>query len=146
MCQWFAQSSNRERYYHILTLLGWNLKELTLPAWPVYCNSAWPECMPHMIAEWSADAVPRMGRRILETETSQIPSLWPVYLLKGVQLSKAGGPGIVFLTFYKFLAHYLTSFLLTFEVGHDLVGVLLQLIGMRSQLMSIKSSGHFVGR
>ena len=60
-------------------------------------------------------------------------------------MSKAGGPGIVFLTFSEFLAHYLTSFL-TFEVGHDLVGVLLQLIGMRSQLMSIKSSGHFVGR
>ena len=51
--------------------------------------------MPHMIAEWSAEAVPRIGRRILETETSQIPSLWPVYLLKGVQLSKAGGPEIM---------------------------------------------------
>ena len=50
--------------------------------------------MPHMIAEWSAEAVPRIGRRILETETSQIPSLWPVYLLKGVQFSKAGGPEI----------------------------------------------------
>ena len=47
-----------------------------------------------MIAEWSAEAVPRIGRRILETETSQIPSLWPVYLLKGVQFSKAGGPEI----------------------------------------------------
>ena len=34
----------------------------------------------------------------------------------------------------------------TFEVRHDLVSMLLQLIGMRSQLMSIKSSGHFVGR
>ena len=75
-----------------LTLLGWNLKELTLPAWPVYCNSAWPECIPQMMAVWSADAVPRMGNRIRETETSQMPSRWPVYLLKGVQFNRAGGP------------------------------------------------------
>ena len=50
--------------------------------------------MPQMIAEWSADAVPRMGKRILDTDTSQIPSRCPVYLLNGVQFNNAGGPEI----------------------------------------------------
>lgn len=45
-----------------------------------------------MIAEWSAEAVPRMGKRIRDTDTSQIPSLCPVYRLNGVQFNNAGGP------------------------------------------------------
>ena len=58
--------------------------------------------MPHMMAEWSAEAVPRIGRRILDTDTSQIPSLWPVYLLNGVQFSKAGGPKIIIVQLFGF--------------------------------------------
>ena len=88
------------------SLLGWKRKELTLPAWPVYCSSAWkmfllnkqfcwkivnkwlnyyytsstkyiilkilhtwPECMPHIMAVWSAEAVPKIGNLILDTDT-----------------------------------------------------------------------------
>ena len=77
------------------SLVGWNLNELTLPAWPVYWSRAWPECMPQIMAVWSADAVPKMGNRIRDTETSQMPSRWPVYRRKGVQFNNAGGPVMI---------------------------------------------------
>ena len=62
------------------SLEGWKRSELTEPVWPVYCSSACPECIPQIMAVWSADAVPRMGRPMRDTDTSQIPSLWPEYL------------------------------------------------------------------
>ena len=37
--------------------------------------------MPQIMAVWSAEAVPRMGSPIRDTDTSQIPSLCPEYLL-----------------------------------------------------------------
>ena len=43
------------------------------------------------VVKLPAEAVPIMGRPILETETSQTPSLWPVYLRRGMQLM-VGGP------------------------------------------------------
>ena len=47
------------------SLLGWKRKELTDPVCPVYCNNALPECIPHTIAVWSADAVPTIWEYIL---------------------------------------------------------------------------------
>ena len=51
--------------------------------------------MPQIMAVWSAEAVPKMGNRIRETETSQMPSRWPVYRRKGVQFNNAGGPVMI---------------------------------------------------
>ena len=118
LCKWTA-------HCHICTdpspdavntssLLGWKRRELTDPLCPVYWSNALPECIPHTIAVWSADAVPvnqnatynqyqklsyqlncfqieyhlfkqyfyvpMIGSPILETETSQTPSRWPIYL------------------------------------------------------------------
>ena len=62
LCRWTA-------HCHICTdpspdavntssLLGWKRRELTDPLCPVYWSNALPECIPHTIAVWSADAVP----------------------------------------------------------------------------------------
>lgn len=67
------------------------LTELTDPLWPVYWSSGFPECIPHTMAVWSAEAVPRMGMFNFDTDTSHTPSLCPAYLLDGRQWI-VGGP------------------------------------------------------
>ena len=51
-------------------------------------------------------SLPRMGNRIRDTETSQMPSRWPVYLLSGVQFSRAGGPVLINVHWQNYLVNF----------------------------------------
>ncbi len=77
-------------------------------------------------------------------DTSQIPSLCPVYLLKGVQFSNAGGPESTAKRKQTNPEHPMSLF--TFEVGHDLVGLLAQFVSVGPEFVSVQCSGHLCRR